>query len=76
MASNEIPESPDPLCELGEDAADGAAVHAASIGIGITEAEIRAALENVVGAAILRRSRVRQAVCVGERPTLKHAKKL
>ena len=50
MASNEIPRSYDPLVELMEDAADGAATHGAAIGLAQnTEANIRAPLEALVG---------------------------
>jgi hypothetical protein len=50
MASNEIPRSYDPLVELMEDAADGAATHGAAIGLAQnTEANIRNDLTPLVG---------------------------
>lgn len=50
--SNKIPESYDPLIQLAEDAADGAATHGAAIGLNaVTQTTIRTALEAVVGKA-------------------------
>ena len=50
MASNEIPKSYDPLIELMEDAADGAATHGLAVGLKQnTEADIRRDLEALIG---------------------------
>lgn len=50
MASNEIPKPYDPLIELMEDAADGAAAHGVAIGLKQnSEADIRADLEALIG---------------------------
>jgi hypothetical protein len=50
MASNKITRTYNPLVQLGEDAADGAATHGAAIGMAQhTEPKIRAVLETVVG---------------------------
>jgi hypothetical protein len=50
MASNQIPNSYDPLVELMEDAADGAATHGVAIGLKQnTEANIRTDLEALIG---------------------------
>ena len=50
MANNEIPKTYDPLIELMEDAADGAATHGVAVGLKQnTEAAIRADLLALTG---------------------------